>query len=137
MNISAKGRTAGALALTAAMAATLLPLAGPVQASRQSNKNMWRNLGIGGAAVGAYGLLHHNNTLGLLGLAGGAYSASRYEKERHAQSQASHRRQFLYHRQTYYHRSIGNYTRGNRRYYLFHGHQYYQNLSNGSRHRVY
>jgi O-antigen ligase len=56
--------------------------------SQQKNKNNWRNLGIGSAAVAGYGLLKHNNTATLLGVAGAAYSANRYEQDRHHQSQA-------------------------------------------------
>jgi hypothetical protein len=123
-------------ALALLMAVLSLPLAGPALASNQSNKNTFRNLGIGSAAVGAYGLLHHNTALGLLGVAGAAYSATRYEKARHAQSLASHRRSEIYHRQSYYHQTVGNYNRGNRRYYLYRGRQYYENLSTGARHRV-
>jgi hypothetical protein len=33
------------------------------------------------------GLLDHNNTLALLGVAGAGYSADRYEQDRHSQSQ--------------------------------------------------
>ena len=53
--------------------------------STQSNKNTWRNLGIAGAAVAGLGVLHHNSTETLLGAAGAAYSASRYEQERKSQ----------------------------------------------------
>ena len=86
-------------------ASTFAPLAAHAdQASRQSNKNQWRNLGIAGAAVAGYGLLKHNNTATLLGAAGAAYSANRYEKDRHSQSQSQARRdqRARYHR---YHRT--------------------------------
>jgi hypothetical protein len=53
----------------------------------QQNKNLMRNLGIAGAALGAYGLLNHNDTLGVLGIAGAAVAGSQYEKDRHQQSQ--------------------------------------------------
>ncbi len=56
-------------------------------ANRQQNKNTWRNLGATGAAVAAYGLLNHNSTATVLGAAGAAYSANRYEQDRHSQSQ--------------------------------------------------
>lgn len=64
-------------------------------ASRQKNKNQWRNLAYGSAALTAYGLLKHDKTLTILGAAGTAYTASRYEKDRHSQSQESARRQQL------------------------------------------
>ena len=54
--------------------------------ARQQNKNLMRNLAIGGAAIAGYGLLSHNNTLALLGAAGGALAGSQYEKARHNQS---------------------------------------------------
>jgi hypothetical protein len=71
------------LAATVA-AAALAPMAAQAD---QNSKNQWRNLGIGGAAVAGYGLLHHNSTATLLGVAGAAYSANRYEQDRHHQSQ--------------------------------------------------
>jgi len=57
------------------------------QDNRQHNKNTWRNLGTAGAAIAAYGLLNHNSTATLLGAAGAAYSANRYEQDRQSQSQ--------------------------------------------------
>lgn len=69
----------------------------------QNSKNQWRNLGIGGAAVAGYGLLHHNSTATLLGAAGAAYSANRYEQDRHHQSQqqaARDRRAYYYRHHT-------------------------------------
>ncbi|MDQ2688321.1 MAG: hypothetical protein M3Y28_10690 [Armatimonadota bacterium] len=65
--------------------------------SRQKNKNNWRNLAGAGAAVAGYGLLKHNKTATVVGAAGGAYAASRYEKDRHSQSQQSAARK-RYHR---------------------------------------
>ncbi len=67
--------------------------------SRQSSKNQWRNLGIVGAVVAGYGLLEHNQTATLLGAAGAAYSANRYEQDRHSQSQNSNDWRERYHRQ--------------------------------------
>jgi hypothetical protein len=136
MNTPKKGHIAGAFLLTAALGATMLPMAGPALAGKQSNKNTMRNLAIGAGALGVYGLAKHNTTLGVLGLAGGAYAASRYEKDRHQQSVNNHKRSKYYHRQTEHNRSVGNYTKGNRRYYLYDGHQYYMNLSTGARHRA-
>ena len=98
--------------------------------SVQKRKNNYRNLGIGAAVLGAGGLLKGNKTLGVLGAAGAAYSASRYEKARHRQSQAAHKRDVRHHRQ------VGNFTRNGRKYYTYHGHEYYKNLSDGSRHYV-
>ena len=94
------------LGLAATVAASVFaPLAAVAD---QNSKNQWRNLGIGGAAVAGYGLLHHNNTATLLGVAGAAYSANRYEQDRHHQSQAQaarDRRAYYYrHHRRYYHR---------------------------------
>ena len=57
------------------------------QQNTQANKNDWRNLTIGAGALAVVGLLTHNSTIGLIGAAGAAYSADRYEQERHSQSQ--------------------------------------------------
>lgn len=95
------------LGLAATVAATVFaPMSAQAdQSSRQKNKNQWRNLGIAGAAVTGYGLLKHNNTATILGAAGTAYSANRYEQDRHSQSQSQARRdaRARYHR-TYVHR---------------------------------
>jgi ABC-type uncharacterized transport system permease subunit len=80
-------------------------LSGPVRAdSTQQNKNLWRNLGIGAAAVGVAGLANHNSTEALAGAAGAAYSASRYEQERRTQSrERAARRARWYHLHHRYH----------------------------------
>ena len=77
------------LGLLATLAATSLTpaLAGPD--SQQKNKNDWRNLAAVGAAIAGYGLLKGDSTATLLGAAGGAYAASRYETDRQHQSQDS------------------------------------------------
>jgi hypothetical protein len=48
---------------------------------RQDQKNQWKNLAIGAGAVGLLGILTHNNTLTLGGLAGAAYSGYRYDQK--------------------------------------------------------
>ena len=98
------------LGMAATVAATALaPLAAHAdQSSRQSNKNQWRNLGVAGAAVAGYGLLKHNNTATILGAAGAAYSAKRYEDDRHSQSQSQARRD------------------QNARYHRYYGHRYHR-----------
>jgi len=71
--------------------------------STQSNKNLWRNLAIGGAVVAGHGLLTHNSTETVIGVAGAAYSANRYESERHSQSQQRERqREYYRHHHHYY-----------------------------------
>ena len=59
----------------------------PALAGSQSDKNLMRNLAIGGAAVAGYGLLKHNTGALLLGAAGAALAGSQYEKDRKQQSQ--------------------------------------------------
>lgn len=95
--------TAFALLATVATAA-LSPAA--LADNRQHNKNNWRNLAGVGAAVAGYGLLKHNTTATVVGAAGAAYSAHRYEQDRHSQDQNKRARQRYYrthHR--YYYRS--------------------------------
>ena len=84
------------LALLGTFAATALSpvLADP--GSRQNTKNQWRNLGVLGAVVAGYGLLEHNQTATVLGAAGAAYSANRYEQDRHHQSQDNSNRRYYY-----------------------------------------
>ena len=73
------------LGLTAVVAAAAFA---PVAAhADQKNKNLWRNGAIGGGAVALYGLAKHNTTATLLGAGAAAYSANRYEQDRHHQSQ--------------------------------------------------
>lgn len=52
---------------------------------RQQQKNQWRNLGYGAAAVGIYGAVKKDRNLTLLGAAGALYSAHRYEQDRKSQ----------------------------------------------------
>ena len=66
--------------------------------SRQDNKNLWRNLAIGGAVVAGHGLVTHNSTETLIGVAGAAYSANRYEHDRHSQSVHREERREAYYR---------------------------------------
>lgn len=104
-----------ALAVLATVAtAALSPAA--LADSRQKNKNDWRNLAGAGAAVAGYGLLKHNKTATIVGAAGAAYSAHRYEQDRHSQSQqsAARKRYYRTHSNRSYHRS----TRS--RYYRSH-----------------
>ena len=86
--------------LTVFASAALLPLTAFASGrSRQKNKNTWRNLAGAGAAVAGYGLLKHNKTATIVGAAGAAYSANRYEQDRKSQSKAAARRaQSRYHR---------------------------------------
>ncbi len=74
--------------ITLALALTIGTLGFSHSASAdQKSKNTWRNATIGSSVITGYGLLHHNKTVTILGAAGTAYSASRYEKDRHNQSQ--------------------------------------------------
>ena len=94
--------------LLATLAATMLTpvLADP--AGQQKNKNNWRNLGIAGAVIAGYGLLKGNQTATVLGAAGGAYAANRYETDRQHQSQDSQYNQY---------NNYDNSNNGSRRYH--------------------
>lgn len=75
------------LAFGAAVAVpTFLPADAMAQTSRrQKSKNQWRNLGYAGAALGVAGLITKKPLLTGIGVAGGAYSAYRYEQDRKSQ----------------------------------------------------
>ena len=113
--------------------------------SQQKNKNLWRNLAIGAGVIAGHGLITHNGTETLLGAAGAAYSANRYEQDRKHQSQANSWRQ-RYHRtygHTYYNNGYSNgysynTTRSgypnyypNIKYFRQNGHVYYKDLDTG------
>ena len=87
-----KALTALTLGLALAVP-TMLPAdaSAKPQSRRQKTKNTWRNLGYAGAAAGVAGLVTHNKALAIGGLAGGAYSAYRYEHDRKSQSRANSR----------------------------------------------
>jgi hypothetical protein len=109
------------------------------QASRQKNKNLWRNLAIGSGVVAGYGLLHHNGTATTLGIAGAGYSLYRYEQDRKSQSAAKRARASYYYR--HYLRYHRRYTpsssiRNGRKYYTYGGHRYYEDMHTGSRFRI-
>ena len=70
---------------------------------KQKNKNNWRNLAIGGGALGVVGLFTKNKTLTYLGLGGGLYSAYRYEQDRKGQSKAQRDRAALFSRRSFTH----------------------------------
>jgi hypothetical protein len=114
-----------ALGLAALFAAAVLAPTAALADSRQSNKNNWRNLAGIAAAVAGYGLLKGNKTATILGAAGAAYSASRYEKDRHSQSQQNAGRN------RYYYRSYGNGGDGNGGYYGGNGGYASRSLGNG------
>ena len=90
--------------ILATVALTMLAPLSAMADSRQNTKNQWRNLGVLGAAVAGYGLLSHNSTATILGAAGAAYSANRYEQDRKSQSQANANR----HRDWYYRSNNNN-----------------------------
>lgn len=125
---------ATALALLAAFSVSaILPGAALAQskqeqAKRQKKKNDWRNATGAAAAVAGYGLLKHNSTATVLGAAGAAYSANRYEQERKHQDERKRAR-------THYHRT-GDYIKNGKKYYKYDGHMYYMDLKTGDRHRI-
>src|SRR5579872_6656030 len=90
------------------------------QASRQKNKNLWRNLAIGSGVIAGYGLLHHDTGTTVLGSAGAGYSLYRYEQDRKSQSAAARARAHYYYRHYLrYHRRYtpSSYVRNGRKYY--------------------
>jgi hypothetical protein len=96
---------AAMLALGGAISA---PLAAGAQRSRedeshhrQQTKNQWRNIGIGSAALGLFGLLKHDNTLMFAGAAGALYSANRYEQDRKSQSKTDRARAEMFSRKSF------------------------------------
>jgi hypothetical protein len=140
------------MALAASLATTVLAPVAFAQSqkpdSTQKQKNDWRNLGIGAAAIAGYGLLNHNSAAALLGAAGAAYSASRYEQARKDQD-ADQRARTQYHRSDRdyesispsrrptmdYHRTMNTAAPpAGRKYYHYQGHLYYIDM--GQRHLV-
>lgn len=96
--------------LTATMAiAAFAPMAAQAD---QKNKNLWRNGAILGGAAALYGLHNHDTTTTLLGVGAAAYSASRYEKDRHSQSQqqAARDKRARYHRYYRAHHHVYHHT---------------------------
>ena len=73
---------------------------------RQDKKNQWRNLALGGGALGVVGLLTKNSTLTYLGLGGGLYSAYRYEQDRKSQSKLARQRASLFNRSSFTHKGV-------------------------------
>lgn len=61
----------------------------------QRHKNTWRNVAIGAGAIGLLAL-RHNPVLGVVGIAGAAYAAHRYEQDRHHQAVRRQRREWYY-----------------------------------------
>ncbi|HLV80157.1 MAG TPA: hypothetical protein VKT32_07730 [Chthonomonadaceae bacterium] len=89
---------------------------------RQQTKNTWRNVAIGSGALGLYGLLKHDSTLTIVGGAGALYSLSRYEHDRHSQSQMERSRAAAFSRGYFYR----NGRRYHRRTVHRNGQTYYQ-----------
>lgn len=99
------------LALAGLMLSTaIIPAIAPAQSlkdlekivtRRQQKKNEWRNIGIGSALVGLFGLVKGDNTLMFAGAAGALYSANRYEQDRKSQSKAARARAELFRRQSF------------------------------------
>jgi len=117
----------GLIAIAAATGAMLAPISASAQSRddsshRQQTKNQWRNIGIGSAAVGLFGLLKHDNTLTFAGAAGALYSANRYEQDRKSQSKIDHARADMFSRSSF-DRNGHHYVR---KTVTKHGHKYYQ-----------
>jgi len=117
------------LAAIAAAGTLAVPLSASAQSHldreskhRQQTKNQWRNIGIGSAALGLFGLLKHDNTLMFAGAGGALYSANRYEQDRKSQSKTDRARAEMFSRHSF--------TRDGHRYVRHtvkkNGHTYYQ-----------
>jgi hypothetical protein len=119
------------LALTAMTTSLAAPIAvrADDSAKTQKQKNDWRNLAIGAGVIAGHGLINHNTTETLIGAAGAAYSAKKYEDARKKQSQDNAYR-------ARYHRRSGTYTTGNRKYYTYGGNRYYMDLTTGQRFKL-
>jgi Ni/Co efflux regulator RcnB len=96
------------MAVLAAAACVAAPIAASAQRSledeshhRQQQKNQWRNIGIGSAALGLFGLLKHDNTLTFAGAGGALYSANRYEQDRKSQSRTDRARAEVFSRRSF------------------------------------
>ncbi|MBS1718542.1 MAG: hypothetical protein JSS72_12505 [Armatimonadetes bacterium] len=115
-NITGNLLTLGLLAVT-----SLAPLS--ADQHRQNMKNQWRNLSIGSAAVGLYGLVKGDTFLTVAGIAGAAYSANRYEQDRKSQSADDRRRAAIFKRGYYYshgHKYVKHtFYSGGKKYYKF------------------
>ena len=127
MKVSRFLATVAAGATTAGM--LLAPVAAGAQGRldreshhRQQTKNQWRNIGIGSAALGLFGLLKHANTLRFAGAAGALYSANRYEQDRKSQSKTDRARAEMFSRRSF-DRDGHHYVR---RTVHKNGHTYYQ-----------
>ncbi len=114
------------IALGAIAAFSLAPVSASAQSDssrhRQDTKNTWRNVAIGSGVLGVLGLVEHNNTLAIAGLAGAAYSANRYEQDRKSQNKSKRARAALYSRREYTHNGH-HYVRHT---YKQHGQTYYK-----------
>ena len=86
------------ITLTGLAGLTLMSALSPIalaESSSQKHKNTWRNVAIGAGAIGLLAL-RHNPVLAVAGLGVAAYSAHRYEVERHHQAVARERREWYY-----------------------------------------
>jgi hypothetical protein len=84
-NTILKWATLGILAVTVALPSISEAQSRSQLQRRQQQKNQWRNIGYGSAAVGIYGAIKKDRNLTLLGAAGALYSAHRYEQDRKSQ----------------------------------------------------
>ncbi|HZT40986.1 MAG TPA: hypothetical protein VFA07_02295 [Chthonomonadaceae bacterium] len=121
--------SAGLLAATMIAPCVVMPATAGAQSwlnnqihHRQQTKNTWRNVAIGAGALGVYGLLRHDPTLAIVGGAGALYSLSRYEHDRHSQSQMQRARAAYFSRPYFYRNGV----RYHRRTVHRNGQTYYQ-----------
>ena len=114
-------KTGVILGLLATVVAAAFAPVSALADSRQDNKNLWRNGTILGGAAALYGLAKHNTTATLLGAGAAAYSANRYEQDRHSQSQQQAAQDQARYYRSYSNSSYGtphrSYSRRTTRYY--------------------
>jgi hypothetical protein len=117
------------LAAAAVTGGLLIPLTAGAQNDwdreskhRQQKKNEWRNIGIGTAGLGLFGLIKGDKTLMFAGAAGALYSANRYEQDRKSQSKTDRARASYFSKDHFYR----NGHRYNRKTVWSHGKKHYQ-----------
>jgi len=93
---------------------------------RNETKNEWRNIAIGAGAVGALGLLEHDNTLAVLGGVGALYSLNRYDQDRRSEDRTDRLRAEYFNRSHFYRDGVRydrhTINRDGQRYYQFKRH---------------
>ncbi len=90
---------------------------------RSQSSNQWKNRAVAGGVVGAIGLLTHNKTLAIAGIAGALYSSSRAQSDsrsrdsgRQARAELDRHTSFQHEGHTYVRKTV---YRGGQQYHQF------------------